>query len=263
MWRLKWVLKWLLNRKRRIALNEVLQSPGLFWKAMFLKLIPGLHKRPVKLALKDGGVFQVRQFMTLYIFSEIFLDRCYDVPLDGVDEPVVVDIGANTGLFMLRAKQLWPDANLFCYEPYPPNFDDLSVNLADSRLGKVQLYPEGVGGDARETVLHINPKNIGGHSIINSARCAGQVAIKLVNLRTVLDRTPHGKCDLMKLDCEGAEQEILSSMDQDLAARIPRIIYEETPELDTQALKSHLGRLGYQIQPHSGLVLASRRSPAG
>ena len=49
--------------------------------------------------------------MTLYIYKEIFVDRCYDLTLDR-SFPVIIDIGANSGLFALRIRQLYPSAQI-------------------------------------------------------------------------------------------------------------------------------------------------------
>jgi FkbM family methyltransferase len=135
----------------------------------------------------------------------------------------------------------------------------LRITLAASRLSGVDTFPEGVGARRRMAVLHIHPRNIGGHSILNSARSRKHAVINLVDLRTVLDRTPRGTCDLLKCDCEGAEHEIISSIDKNLAARISRIVYEDTPGLDSWGLKSHLVAQGYEVKPYGDLILATRR----
>jgi hypothetical protein len=74
-------------------------------------MIPGFSSGIRYLALADGHVIPVRDFMTLYIYKEIFVDRCYDLTFDQ-SAPVIIDIGANSGLFALRIKQLYPSALL-------------------------------------------------------------------------------------------------------------------------------------------------------
>jgi len=49
------------------------------------------------LALTNGYIIPVRDCMTLYIYKEIFVDRCCDLPLDQ-SAPVIVDIGANSSV---------------------------------------------------------------------------------------------------------------------------------------------------------------------
>jgi hypothetical protein len=49
------------------------------------------------LALTSSYIIPVRDCMTLYIYKEIFVDRCYDLPLDQ-SAPVIVDVGANSSV---------------------------------------------------------------------------------------------------------------------------------------------------------------------
>ena len=82
--------------------------------------------------------------MTLYIYKEIFVDGCYDLTFDRA-APFVVDIGANSGLFALRLKQLYPSAKIACYEPFPPNFAQLENTIAVNSLDEVTPLQKAVG----------------------------------------------------------------------------------------------------------------------
>jgi len=66
-----------------------------------------------------------------FIYAEIFEGRCYEqegVTLAG--SRVVLDVGANVGIFALRVKQAAPDARVFCFEPAPLTFACLLQNAA-------------------------------------------------------------------------------------------------------------------------------------
>jgi hypothetical protein len=60
----------------------------------------------------------------------------------------------------------------------------------------------------------------------------------------------HGveSCDYLKLDCEGAEHEIVASMTPATARRIAQITMElhKVPGFDAQTLKERLEQLGYR-----------------
>jgi hypothetical protein len=114
-WRLKWTLAQFAQHAEYRKHSAVLKSALAFYYTTLKKLVPGLSPEMKYLALADGHVIPVRDFMTLYIYKEIFVDRCYDLALDQ-PAPVIVDIGANSGLFALRLKQLYPSAKISCYE---------------------------------------------------------------------------------------------------------------------------------------------------
>src|SRR5689334_15544903 len=63
------------------------------------------------------------------VFYQVFLEdyyllRCANKPR------VVIDGGANVGLFSVKVKNDFPDAKLICIEPDPDNFQMLQKNLS-------------------------------------------------------------------------------------------------------------------------------------
>ena len=87
----------------------------------------------------------VKEFMTLYIYKEIFVDGCYDLSLASGPAPFIIDVGANTGLFIIRMKQLYPNSRVAGYEPLPSNFLQLKRSIELSRLDHVDIFMQGVG----------------------------------------------------------------------------------------------------------------------
>ena len=199
--------------------------------------------------------------MTLYIYKEIYVDGCYDLPRLPNANAAIIDIGANTGLFAIRMLQLYPEASLFCYEPMPGNFAQLTANLDASKIGAFQAFEEGVGGHARVEKLFIHSRNVGGHSIYPTiASSTRSIEIKLTDIQVALSRLGGRNCSLLKLDCEGAEYEILKSIDRSTALRIDRIIFEPTPSVyDINELNGHLEQVGYEMNWNSGIFVGVRR----
>ena len=134
-----------------------------------------------------------------------------------------------------------------------------------SEIHDCTAFQEGVGGGARVEKLFIHSRNVGGHSIYpNIASSDKSIEIHLIDVPAVLDRL-HGKdCNLLKLDCEGAEYEIIKSLGKETALRIERIIFEPTPAVyNIDELKSHLNNIGYQVQWNDGIFIALRRDLLG
>jgi FkbM family methyltransferase len=258
-WRIHCLSEWLLNGRNRRAQPALLLNPGKYFFALLAKSIPNWHTKGIALQLRGGGAFSVHDFMALNIYHEIFVARCYDPVLPRGGTPRIIDVGSNIGLFALRAKQAAPDAIIACFEPFSLNFVRLRDNLARSQLTGVSCYREGIAGSCRRASLHINPTNAGGHSLKRQLAGPDTVDIDLIDLSTALDRMPGGRCDLLKLDCEGAEEEIIRSLTPELARRVERIIYEASPALyDTAELNSFLSGLGYLVSGTSPIFYASR-----
>jgi FkbM family methyltransferase len=257
-WRLKWAWTEISNPSNFYKHSQALYSSWKFWLALVAKFIPSSWVCPIQLHLKKGGVVNVRDFMTLYIYREIFVDNCYDYPPLSTQEPLIIDVGANTGLFAIRMKQLYPRAHVFCYEPFPSNYDQLKQNLEQSQFDSCYLFEKGVGGTARKEKLFIHHRNIGGHSIYKDQSSGGEyVEIELIDITEVLRNIDRRSCNLLKLDCEGAEYEIIKSIDKNTARHIEYIVFEPTPTIyDIKELLKHLEDIGYHVEMHKGLGVA-------
>jgi FkbM family methyltransferase len=246
--------------------RRVLVAPWKFWAALALKLVPGAWPWPIDLELRQGGRFAVREFMTLYIYTEIFVHRCYDAGLaaDLGAQPQIADVGANTGLFVVRARQLHPRGHVVAFEPLRANHQALRETLAMSGIDDVDARDEGVGGTARSERLYIHPRNLGGHSIVSGRGVSGtSVDIRLIDVRQMLESLG-GRCDLLKLDCEGAEWEIVRSITPREAACIRHMLIEPTPQLyDVEELVARLRALGYEVRFERDVFVAEfRGAPA-
>lgn len=257
-WRLNWTLNELFSADNYAKHKKALTSSSIFWLALIVKFFPGVWKKPILLRLKEGGGFYVKEFMTLYIYKEVFVDKCYDYPVLTVKDPVIMDIGGNTGLFSLRMKQLYPDAIVYSFEPFAPNFKQLSVTIAASKLKDVSAFPFGIGGTTRKERLYIHKNNIGGHSIIQSeTNSDAYTEIDLISIVKIFKKLKITKCHLLKMDCEGAEYEIIKNIDRELAASIEKIVFESTPTAyNVDELTEHLENVGFKMLDRDGLCVA-------
>jgi FkbM family methyltransferase len=92
-----------------------------------------------------------------FIFREIFEDRCYE--RHGVaigDGDVILDLGANVGLFALSAMERFHDLKVVCVEPAPLTWACLERNVAESKWRErhqVTVLPDAIGADNGEAVI--------------------------------------------------------------------------------------------------------------
>ena len=261
--RLDWIRTHAFDAKARAGNRRVLSRPWRYYAALAAKFLPGIYRAPIDLVLRDGGRLRVREFMSLYIYKEIFVDRCYDVAdLDGIPAPVVLDVGANIGFFALRMQSRYPAARILCFEPFPANFDALEETISLNGLDNVQAVREAVSGEPGTLDLYVHPTNIGGHSLYPHTAAEARerkVRVECTTLADVLKRHDIPVCHLLKLDCEGAEHDILMALDLALAERIRSIVFEPTPRnYSVDTLVSHLDTLGYHSSRYDGLVLCER-----
>jgi len=139
-------------------------------------------------------------------FRDIFLHDCYGIERAAPsDTATVLDIGANAGFFSLFARGRFPGALIHAYEPNPGLSDVLATN---ARAGGFTCFSESVGLAARRTRLVRHPETCVSNTVVPDAD--GEIA--QVPFSTCLERLG-GRADVVKMDCEGAEWEILEDHD--------------------------------------------------
>lgn len=183
--------------------------------------------------------------------------------------PLVVDVGAHIGGFSLALLARLPDAGILAFEPNPDTHQTLLQNLRANGAAGVRPFPYALGGATGVGRLRMPagcPKDSQiepwpEEGSVSPARPGGE-AIQIHRLPEVLCRESITKVDLLKLDCEGAELEILASMGTALGG--VRLIVGEyhgigRAEELARLLRSgpapfRCGHRGYR--PHVGLFFA-------
>jgi FkbM family methyltransferase len=149
------------------------------------------------------------------ILQEVWVRDVYGVGRLGKAPATVVDIGAHIGIFSLLAAETWPAARIIACEPDPENCALLRENLAGYQ--RVEFVAAAiVGEDVAEVNFHavVNKAkhNSGGGSCVREepwslkTRVPAMSAVKLWRLKGL------SGCDLLKLDCEGAEVSVLRAL---------------------------------------------------
>jgi FkbM family methyltransferase len=179
----------------------------------------------------------------------------------------VVDIGANIGLFSIRVAPL--ARRIIAYEPLPDHFKLLQANLSAPNFRHVVSVQKALAGKAGPLDLWVSP-NPGGHSILRDVAGggAGSVRVEAATFREIFADHSIERCDLLKIDCEGAEYESLAAMPADLWPRIDRIhleFHRGPPGWDGGKLAEFLRGKGYRCDvvvrdhhPDQGHLFASR-----
>jgi len=176
----------------------------------------------------------------------------------------VVDVGANIGVFSLWAERL--GAHVTAYEPEPRTFGALVRNVAGR-----QIWPRRaalVGEAVPTTRLYLSDVRSTRHTLLAKEIESGTSLRDFVDVPavTLADVVECG-CDLLKLDCEGAEFEALLRADDKTLRRARRLFVEfhrigGSPELlvdrleaagmsvDVLAANEAVGVLGARLTSH-------------
>jgi|GEM_PF-1614682 len=271
-WRLRWFFSKCLSKRFWASYFHVTsETPKISAVSTFIRAflrpidIDARSKDPIALNLHGGAQIKLTGFTDLFIFTEIFVEKEYDWPDLKLQPKTIVDIGANIGLFALRMTQRHAQAELFCFEPFPPNFSRLEDLVTRNDIQRIKRWQKGVSSTSGHAQLYVHDKNTGGHSIVSELRVedSRSVEIELIALKRLFDLIERPHIDILKLDCEGAEKDIILSLTPDLAERIHAIVFEPSPHIySTSLLTDHLNILGYKSETRHGLIFSQRRQAA-
>src|SRR5919201_2161053 len=208
----------------RTLLGKVRNWPVLFWELLGLPI-----GRPYLMRLRDGATFQVRSFMDAWIVKEVYLDRDYERYGVAIQPGwTVVDIGACLGGFAVFAARRAPGVCVYACEPAPESYRLLRQNLELNGATNVVAYPLAVAGASGPLTLY----TFAGHAEQNSmtpTRSRGEnkaVTVEGLALADLFERLAITHCDFLKIDCEGAEFDILLNAPPELFGRIHHICME-------------------------------------
>lgn len=218
--------------------GKALMSPCLdpacdaeLWQRMVHSVVsgPGMSINGMRLDIEDdpdGSVAKVVCRETAMAYKE-------PLPLKRGD--VVLDIGAHVGIVSIYLAKRYPGIRVYAFEPVAENFQRMERNIgANHAIGIVPTF-RAVTSDGRNVFLRGNVKaNSGGTTMIRSPDIALEVVHSSISIADVFTQAA-GRVALLKIDCEGAEYEILEAAG-DLLHRVDRIRgeFHTSPTLEAQ-----------------------------
>jgi len=211
----------------------------------------GLIKKPeVIFATKTNRFVKIRTNATdLMAFTHVWLIQEYSVPGFEINKnDVVIDVGGHIGLFSIYASQFCTDGKIFCYEPIKENFDLLTKNIELNRLQNVYPFNTAVSKSVDDITIYLNDDEAG-HSMF--LETANYRKAKSTTLPKIFSDNNIDKCNFLKLDCEGAEYEIIDTTPSKYFDKIDKMIIEyhmaDTKPQLLENLKNKLSSLSYSL----------------
>jgi FkbM family methyltransferase len=167
---------------------------------------------------------------------------------------VVVDVGANIGTYTLKAART--ARVVYAVEPDAENFALLAENVRRNRLSG-QIVPIRAAIAAHSGTITLHKSGEGGYHSVVATRAHGWPTedVAAISLTDLFDRFGIEHCDVLKLDCEGAEYEALYALRETFWRKIGRVVMEyhgvgRNPEEDQRLaheLVTYLEAQGFRI----------------
>jgi FkbM family methyltransferase len=173
---------------------------------------------------------------------------------------VFVDIGANVGLFSLFVAATAHSARILAIEPEPGNFARLAFNIAANPGLPITPLALALGEAEGTASIMLNARDRGGTRVAAGAPPGG-VAVRCRPLLAVLGEAGLTAIDALKIDVEGAEDQVLAPFFRDAPAALwpGLIVIEDSSAEWSTDLFALLASKGYAVSSRTKQNVMLRR----
>lgn len=220
------------------------------WRTFVCAYFGFIKNKYVTLETKTGIKIRLRTNSTdLMAFIHVWLIQEYSRQGFEIKEnDIIVDIGAHIGLFALYASQSCKKGKIYCFEPVKLNFDLLIGNLELNKTQNITPFNLAVSENAEKIKIFINQDDAGHSMFVPSDKF---IEANSISIKQIFDQNNIEKCNFLKLDCEGAEYEIIDSLPQNYFDKIEKMIIEyhfaNTKPALLENLTKKLESLSYKV----------------
>lgn len=189
--------------------------------------------------------------------SEILKGKCI----------TIFDVGANRGEMTGSYTSLFPDANIYAFEPFPESANIFNTRFSSNK--KIQLFPFALGCSIDKKTFYVNV-NADTNSLLKPVKMGLSSDKQVSNISTIdVDVTTISdfcseknidSIDILKLDIQGGELDALKGAAYLLKEKRIKLIYTEAyfrPQYSDQPLYFEIAQYLYQF----GYVLQDMYNP--
>ena len=212
---------------------------------MFPIVYFGLTKKPFAyFRINDGPNLKIRTgkgSSDIHVFAEIWLDNVYLREFNLEKNSIIIDIGSHIGLFSILTSIKFDNGKVYSFEPDTYNFKILSDNIQFNKINNIFPFNFAVSNSDNFIKLYCDENDFAAHSI--HKKTSDGINVKSVTLKNIFYNNNIVRCDLLKLDCEGAEYEILMNTPKEIFQKISKICMETDHFTDEKKLNEIINQL--------------------
>jgi FkbM family methyltransferase len=200
-------------------------------------------------------------------YTEFFVDRIYDEFVKNKKFDIVVDVGANIGLWTEYILHSAKCKTVYAIEPNKSALEVLEKSFGDN----VTVVKKALSDVDGHIEFFVDSENSTVSSIANVNKNDKGYAVESIKFKTFINQYGIKKVDLMKVDIESGEYPLFSSLDDSDIGIIDNILMEyhtlggRTYEKDAMQIINKLKSLGFSVSiknmhPAGGFIYATKNS---
>jgi len=229
-----------------------------------LSVEPTQELRQECFRLRDGTKLMIRKDtidinpLWLIFVEDTYIAQGFKAPfLEIGEDDTVVDIGAHIGIFSIYAARKAKKGRIFSYEPHPANFHLLKRNLdLNPVIENIKVFQMAVAAETGIRDLFLaSDYGTACHGFYQESH--NTIEVSCITIQEIFESEELESIDFCKMDCEGAEYEILLNLPEDYYRRIKCLSIEYHPVQGYRRndLVNHLEKVGYQVAMHGNQEL--------
>jgi len=204
---------------------------------------------PVRVELRSGLVLRVRTALELWVVKETVLERQYLPPgITLAPGATVLDVGASIGDFAVDVARAAEGRRVHAFEPDPEAAAILEENVRGNGVSNVVVHRLAVADRDGRAELAVDRDR----PVLNAldpppGDPRPRIEVPCRRLDGLLDELGIVRCDLLKIDCEGAEEAILAGAGAAGLGRIAAVSLEYHDPGAASAIEALLSGAGFRV----------------
>ncbi len=171
---------------------------------------------------------------------------------------LIMDIGANTGIYTILSAMKCTNGKVYCFEPNPVNLQRLKLNISINKLKNTFISESAVGSQSGTTTLsvHANGSISDTSSVLSSfskSSYGGKIAWQEITTNQLsiddfVTSEELPQIHAIKIDVEGYEIEVLKGMTKTIQRYKPILLVESFIDKTKSAyLENFVQNNGYEV----------------
>lgn len=176
---------------------------------------------------------------------------------------VILDVGANTGVFSLVSCAINPNAKVYAFEPIERMYNIL-VNNVRKNSYNIDTYNNAISNETKLAAIYDYPSEISRQASLNpnsvNLSITQKIEVKCITLDSFVHDNNINDIDLVKVDVESHEYEVLQGFVKCIRKYKPILIIEvlnDHLKFQVDDFLSKLDYVMYQIDEEKGLITSS------